>query len=134
MLAALFLASRSGVNGLVKIISVNLFLFGFGIAGLAFNQLSINAYLFMFCSGFGMVASIAGINTLIQFNVDDEMRGRVLSFYAIALMGMNPLGSFLAGSSASVIGLKYTLLISGLVCIITGVFFESRRKKLKNWF
>jgi MFS family permease len=134
LLAALFLASRSGVKGLIGIISVTLFIFGIGISLLAITSSSFIAYGLMFFCGFGMVASIAGINTLIQFSVSDEMRGRVLSFYAIALMGMNPVGSFLAGSAASSIGLKYTLLFSGITCIVTGIYFSGKRKKLENLF
>lgn len=132
--AALFLASRSGVKGLISIISLTLFVFGTGIVGLALIKSNIMAYAFMLFCGFGMVASIAGINTLIQFSVSDEMRGRVLSFYAIALMGMNPVGSFLAGSAASSIGLKFTLLISGITCVATGIYFSSKRKSLDTLY
>lgn len=133
LLAALFLASRSGKAGLSRIISITIFFFGIGITGLALNTLQSMSYIFMFFCGFGMVASIAGINTIIQFAVTDDMRGRVMSFYAIALMGMNPVGNFLAGSSASAVGLKYTMLTGGLVCILTGVFFLSRKKYLDQW-
>jgi MFS family permease len=130
LLAALYLASRSGVKGLLNVIVVSLFFFGAGIIGLAFSSYLWMAYGMMFFCGFGMVASIAGINTLIQSLTSDEMRGRVLSFYAIALMGMNPVGSFLAGTSASTIGLKYTLLIGGMACLVTGVFFSYRKKNM----
>lgn len=126
-LAALFLASRKGIKGLSGIISFTLFLFGIGVLGLSFITQQWIAYVFLFFCGFGMVASIAGINTIIQFVASDEMRGRVLSFYAIALMGMNPLGSFLAGTSASTIGLKYTLLIAGFACILAGIYFTSKK-------
>jgi len=80
-----------------------------------------------------MVAAIAGINTLIQFIISDEMRGRVMGFYAIALMGTNPVGSFLAGTSASTIGLQYTLFICFLICLLTGFYFGGNRKILKQW-
>lgn len=130
LLAALYLASRSGVKGLPKVILVSLFFFGAGITGLAFSSYQWIAYGMMFLCGFGMVASIAGINTLIQYFTSDEMRGRVLSFYAIALMGMNPVGSFLAGTSASAVGLKYTLLIGGMACLATAAFFSTRKKDM----
>lgn len=128
LLAALSLASRSGKAGLSRIVSVTIMLFGFGILGLAFNSVNAPAYVCMFFCGMGMVGSIAGINTLIQFSVSDEMRGRVMSFYAIASMGMNPLGSLFAGSLASAIGLKFTLLIGGLACIVTGGYFISQKE------
>lgn len=133
LLSALYLASRSGKTGLSGVIAATIFFFGIGISGLGLNTMHGPAYLFMFFCGLGMVASIAGINTLIQFAVSDEMRGRVMSFYAIALMGMNPVGSFIAGSAASAIGLKYTLLTGGLVCIVTGIWFMLQKKNLDSW-
>ena len=133
LLAALFLASRSGIKGLSTIISMALFFFGTGILGLALTNYHWVAYVFMFLFGFGMVASIAGMNTLIQYLSSDEMRGRVMSFYAIAIMGMHPLGSFLAGTSASAIGINYTIIIGGAFCIITGFIFFSRKKHLDKW-
>ncbi len=133
LLAALFLASRSGVKGLSGIISVNLFFFAFGILGMGLGSSHWNAYIMMFFCGMGMVASLAGMNTLIQYLISDEMRGRVMSFYAIALMGMTPVGSFLSGTSASTIGLKYTLLIGGAVCLVTGIYFMYRRNYLDRW-
>lgn len=133
LLAALFLASRSGVKGLTGIIAVSLFFFGFGILGMSLGTASWMAYVMMFFCGMGMVASLAGMNTLIQYLINDEMRGRVMSFYAIALMGMTPVGSFFSGVSASTIGLKYTMLIGGIVCLITGIFFTSRRNYLDRW-
>lgn len=133
LLAALFLASRSGVKGLSGIISVNLFFFAFGILGMGLGSSRWNAYIMMFFCGMGMVASLAGMNTLIQYLITDDMRGRVMSFYAIALMGMTPVGSFLSGTSASTIGLKYTLLIGGAVCLVTGIYFMYRRNYLDRW-
>jgi MFS family permease len=134
LLAALYLASRIGTNGLFRILIFATILFGTGIMALALSHQSWLAYSMMFLCGFGMIASIASINTLIQSTISDDMRGRVMSFYAVALMGMNPLGSFLAGSSASTIGIRYTLLIGGAVCVITGFIIALIRNKLKSWF
>ncbi len=131
--SALFLASRSGIKGLTGIISTSLFFFAFGILGMALGNKDWNAYIMMFFCGMGMVASLAGMNTLIQYVISDDMRGRVMSFYAIALMGMTPVGSFLSGTSASTIGLKYTLIIGGCACLFTGVYFFYKRNYLDRW-
>lgn len=127
--AALFLASRKNIRVLPHIIFLAILTFGAGIMGLSFSSTHILAYIMMFLAGFGMVAAIAGINTLIQHFTSDEMRGRVLSFYAIALLGMNPIGNFLAGSAASVFGLKITLFTGGLACFLTGIFYRWYTKK-----
>lgn len=131
--AALFLATRSGVKGLAGIITLALFVFGIATLGLAFLPFQPVVYVFLFLCGFGIVASIAAINTLIQSFVSDNMRGRVLSFYAIALMGMNPVGSFLAGTSASTIGTKYTIFIEGVICLIIGLYYLSHKRLLDRF-
>lgn len=131
LIAALFLASRSGIKGLSKIISLSLFLFCGGIIGMALFSTQWAAFIMMFFCGMGVVASLAAMNTLIQYLISDDMRGRVMSFYAIALMGMTPVGSFMAGTSASAIGLKLTLLIGGIACLITAIYFIYKKHYLE---
>lgn len=68
--------------------------------------------------GFGMMVQTASSNTVIQTIVDDDKRGRVMSFYTMAFMGVSPFGNLLAGSLASRIGAPHTVLIGGICCII----------------
>ena len=58
----------------------------------------------MLLCGFGMMQQMAASNTIIQTIVDDDKRGRVMSFYAMAFVGMAPFGSLLAGVLANAIG------------------------------
>ena len=51
-----------------------------------------------------MMQQMAASNTIIQTIVDDDKRGRVMSFYAVAFVGMAPFGSLLAGPLAHAIG------------------------------
>ena len=76
-----------------------------------------------------MITQIASSNTIIQTVVDDDKRGRVMSIYAMSLMGTMPIGSFLAGSLASVIGAPTTLLIGGILCIAGALVFALKHKK-----
>ena len=46
-----------------------------------------------------------------------------MSFYTMAFMGMAPFGAFLSGSLASLFGLSATFILSGIACILSGVFF-----------
>ena len=87
----------------------------------------------MVLAGLCMIITIASINTLVQTLVDEDKRGRVMSFYAMALMGMNPIGNFLAGSIASSIGIRYTLLFGGIITIITGIWFGRVRVHLRQY-
>jgi len=55
----------------------------------------------MVLTGIGQMVSNAGSNTLLQTLVDDDKRGRVMSFFTMAFMGATPVSSLIAGSLAS---------------------------------
>ena len=71
-----------------------------------------------------MIFTLSSINTLLQTITEEDKRGRVMSFYAMALMGTYPLGNLLAGSIASGIGIPYTLLIMGFITILSGTWLS----------
>jgi len=82
--------------------------------------------LLMFLTGFGMMVQTASSNTILQTVVEEDKRGRVMSFYAMAFMGMAPFGSLLAGSVASKIGAPNTLIIGGASCILGSFIFAKK--------
>jgi MFS family permease len=66
---------------------------------------------------------MASSNTVIQTIVDDEKRGRVMSFYMMAFLGTAPFGSLMAGWLSSRIGAPETLLLGGSCCIAGALLF-----------
>jgi MFS family permease len=85
--------------------------------------------------GFSMITTIAGGNTMIQTWVRDDMRGRVMATFSMAILGMAPLGSLAVGSLAHAIGVRLTLLACGLLATLTGLVhaYHLRQKgMLKN--
>jgi len=64
-------------------------------------------------TGLGFMVQMASSNTLLQTIVDEDKRGRVMSFYTMAVMGITPFGSLLAGSVAHAIGSAATLRLGG---------------------
>jgi len=123
LFAALYMASRKSVIGLGKIISTNIILLGLGIILAAFSKQIYFSSIVFFLTGLSMIFTLSSINTLLQTITDDDKRGRVMSFYSMALMGIYPLGNLLAGSIASGIGIPYTLLIMGFITILSGIWF-----------
>lgn len=124
---AIYLASRKGVEGLERIISIATIIFGLGLIAFSFStSLWLSLILILFAGFVVMVQTVAS-NTVLQSLTHDDKRGRVMSFYAVAFMGMAPFGSLLAGSLASKIGAPNALLISGFCCILGAVFFSKRR-------
>jgi MFS family permease len=128
----IYLASRRSVVGLVKILTFATAIFGLGLIVLAFSKNLFFSLSMMLLSGFGMLIQIAASNTLLQTITEDDKRGRVMSFFTMAFMGMSPFGNLIAGAMADKIGAPYTVLISGAVCIIGAIIFLTRIPSLRK--
>jgi len=133
LLGAFYMAARNSVVGLGKIISTSVILLGLSITLASFSDKMCYSLIVLFSGGLTMVLSLSAINTMLQTIADEDKRGRVMSFYSMALMGTNPIGNLLAGSIASGIGIPLTLLISGTITILTGIWFGLNRKLLRKY-
>ncbi|MEO6917422.1 MAG: MFS transporter [Chitinophagaceae bacterium] len=118
---ALFLASLKAGRNLRKILGINTIIFGLGLIFFSHMQYYPLALLFAMLAGFGMMSQITISNTLIQTTVDPSMRGRVISFYAMAFFGMQPLGGLLIGTISQYIGVPNTVLGEGIIALVIGV-------------
>ena len=85
----------------------------------------------MLFAGFGMIINIAAVNTILQTITEDDKRGRVMSFYTMAFIGMTPIGNLLAGILAEAIGAPNTVIISGAVCVIGAIIFSIKLPSIK---
>ena len=83
-------------------------------------------------TGLGMIVQMAANNTILQTIVDDDKRGRVMSFYSMAFMGMAPFGSLLAGAVADRIGVPYTFLGCGILCLLSIIPFAIQLPALRK--
>jgi MFS family permease len=132
LIGAIYLASRKSVLGLGKWIAIATSVFSLGLLFFSFSRniyLSVGLMLF---TGFGMMMQMASTNTLLQTLVDDDKRGRIMSLYVMAFMGTAPFGSFMAGSIASTIGAPYTVLSSGVICLIGAIVFYKNLPALRK--
>lgn len=129
-IAALYMASRKTVAGLPKIISLTVIFMGLAIITASFLQKLYLALPVFFFGGMFMILTLASVNTLLQTFAAENMRGRVMSFYAMALMGTTPIGNLVAGSVASGIGIPHTLQIFGMITLVAGMVFLINTKKL----
>jgi len=126
LIATVYLASRKTVLGLGRLIPISASTFA---AGIMLFSLSRNLWLSMALlavAGFGMMANMAACNTILQTIADDDKRGRVMSFYTMAFMGVAPLGSLIAGALAGRIGVTATLVIGGSLCIAASAVFATK--------
>jgi len=117
---AIFLASQKTGTNLKHILFINTLVFGAGLILFSHERNYALALFFVTIAGFGMMSQITVSNTLIQTTVAPDMRGRVISFYAMAFFGMQPLGGLLVGSISKWIGTTDTLMGEGIAALLIG--------------
>lgn len=131
LVSALSLAVRKTVLGLGKMIPLSTAAFGLGLMAFGFSRIFWVSLLLMLVCGFGMMQQMAASNTIIQTIVEDSKRGRVMSFYTVAFVGMAPFGSLLAGGLAHLIGAPYTVMFSGVCCLAGAAWFATRLSTIR---
>jgi MFS family permease len=129
---ALYLASRKSVIGLSRVIVVATCLFGAGLVGFALSQEVWLSVVMLMLIGFGMMVQLAACNTILQTIVDEGMRGRVMSFYGMAFLGMAPFGSLFIGVLAGPVGVVTTVTAGGLACLAGAAVFASQLPRLRS--
>ena len=129
---AFYLAGRSSVRGLGRVIVTATVLFGAGLLAVSVSRVLWLSVLCLGVAGFGMMAQMASSNTVLQTIVDDDKRGRVMSIYTMAFIGISPIGSILAGLAADRIGANATIGLGGAVCLGAAVFFAFRLPLIRH--
>jgi MFS family permease len=121
--SAMLLAVRKSVLGLGRMIGISAAIFGASLIAFSFSRMFWLSMLLLPFTGFGLMQQMAASNTILQTIVDDEKRGRVMAYYAMAFQGMAPFGSLLGGAVAGRIGAPATLVIGGAICLAGSVWF-----------
>ncbi len=136
LVAAIYLAGRKSVLGLGKIIALNSFIFALSVVIFSESRVLWFSMIVICFAGFSMMVEMAASNTILQTIVDEDKRGRIMSFYTMAFLGTAPFGSLLAGSLASRIGSPKTLFLSGVLCLAAAAIFfrnlPSLRKEMRS--
>lgn len=120
---ALFMAARTSVRGLGRVIASAVGLSGASLVAFAFSRWQWLSIALLLLAGFGIMLQMAASNTILQTIVDDDKRGRVMSLYSTAFLGSLPLGSLGAGALASRIGAPLTVALGGVACLAGALVF-----------
>jgi MFS family permease len=126
LISAISLAARKNVRGLIRIIPIAAAVFGAGLIGFGLSHAFWLSMVMAFVAGMGMMQGMAASNTIIQTLVTEDKRGRVMSYYTMAFVGMAPFGSLLAGAMASAIGAQVTVIVNGSVVVLGAIWFATR--------
>ena len=123
----LFLASRANVRGLERVIAIASFAAGAALALVSWTRGIAIAVPLLAIVGFGILVTSVATSMILQTIVDDDKRGRVMSLYTAAFLGVSPFGAVAAGAIADLIGVAATLTAGGVCCALAGLYLASRR-------
>jgi len=123
---AIFLTKRKSMARLKRIVSFTGILLATGMLCFAISRSLPLSLIFIAIGGLGQMMHTASTNTILQLSVDDDKRGRVMSFYTVCLQGTMPFGSLVAGAIAGALGGPWAMALMGLVCLLGTLFFRVR--------
>ncbi len=120
---AIMLATLKAGVDLRKVLFIFLMIFGAGL--ILFSHMSYFPLALVFATllGLGLMSQTTVSNTIIQTSVSGEMRGRVMSYFAMAFFGMQPMGGLLIGTVSQHLGAPNTLLLEGLAAVLIALVF-----------
>jgi len=125
-LATIFLAMRKSIHGLGRVMNIGIFTLSLGLMAFSFSKFVFLSLFLLIIVGFSMIVVVASCNMVIQAVVDEDKRGRVMSFYVMAFNGAAPMGSLMAGSLSSKAGAPVTVFFFGSACLLLAVVFSFR--------
>jgi MFS family permease len=134
LLGAIRLAGRKSVLGLGRIMPLAAAGMGLSLIVFGWSSWFWLSFASLVLLGFCMMTQMVSGNTLIQTIVEDRMRGRVMSLYTMAFMGMMPIGSLISGFLAEpyVLGPRYTTALGGGLALVGAVLFASRLPAIRG--
>jgi MFS family permease len=124
----LWLAKRENSDGLLKLAAISAVVFSVGLVAFSRVNNFMLALGIMSVLGFCLALVFSGMNTLLQHESPNELRGRVMSLYTTTFMGVAPFGSLAAGSLARALGAPLTLTAAGFLCIIGSILILIRAR------
>jgi MFS family permease len=128
----IYLATRKTVVGLGKVIVLAATILGLGLIAFSISRhLPLSLFTMLFV-GLGTILQIASSNTVLQTIVEEDKRGRVMSLFTMSFLGMTPFGNLLGGALAERIGAPTTLIIDGIICILTSIFLAKQLPSLRR--
>jgi MFS family permease len=132
LMGAIYLASRPSVLGLGRVIATSVTVFGVALVAFALSRTLWLSIALLPLVGAGFMVALASSNTVLQTIVEENLRGRVMAFYAMAFLGTAPIGSLMAGVLADHLGEPATVVIGGLACIVGSLWFRRKLGRLRE--
>jgi len=130
VLGAATLASRTTTRGIRNNLILGLFVSAIGIVVFGLSRSMVLSMLAQLVIGAGLTNFRASNNTLVQLFVSDDLRGRVMSTYQLAAVGMTPLGALEVGYLGTRLGPVQAVVLCGAITLICGIVLLTRLKSV----
>lgn len=132
LFGAIYMTRRKENTNFLRLIVFSSMLFCLSMMFFAYTTNLLLALLLIMIGEAGMLAQIAATNTYVQTRVDENMRGRVLSYYVMAFQGMQPLGSLLVGWTAHQTSASFTTSMEGLLGMVAALAFIPALRRVRR--
>lgn len=129
LMGAIYMTTLKTERKLLKIIAIAGLLLSANLVLFSYTRNFPLALFFIMLTEGGMLILISASNTYIQTHVEENMRGRVISYFVMAFSGMQPIGSLIVGALAHVTSAPFTLLLEGIAGMVTILLFIPAFKK-----
>jgi MFS family permease len=126
VLGALQFAARTSYKGLARWMGAMSAICAVCLIAFSESHVFWFSAVVLFVVGFAATSQMAATNTTVQNRVPDALRGRVMAVYATMFMGVQPIGSLIAGGVAKRIGAPYTLALFGAIVLLGSLVFIFR--------
>ena len=90
------------------------------------------SFLAMALIGFFLLLVANLTNSMVQTQVDDQFRGRIMGIYTLVFFGLAPIGSLIAGFAAEKIGEQWTVAISGMILLTAAIYTHIKMPYLRK--
>lgn len=132
LVMSIALASMSNLRRKGAVLLITMMIGGVIVIGIGASTWYLVTALIMFLWGLGGGIMINLNQTLAQSHTPDEMMGRVMSVITLAIAGMMPLGSLVAGGGAELIGAREWLMVCGVALVAIGAVLWVRLPALRE--
>lgn len=129
---ALYLAARRTSRYAGRIVATAVALLGAAVIGFGVSRSFVLSLILLIFVGAALLIQLATSNTLLQLTAPPELRGRIVSLYMLAFIGMAPIGSLLSGIAARTWGAPATVIAGGVVCVLAAILFATRIPTLRR--
>ncbi|MEH1820326.1 MAG: MFS transporter [Nostoc sp.] len=133
LFACLYLSIRRGIKGLERLIVVSQAFIGMSLISFSLSRQVWLSIVILVFTGCFTILMITSSNMIIQTLVAEDKRGRVMSFYALAMVGMMPFGNLLAGTLAHNFGATNALIVCGSLSMLGALCFSTQLPAVSRW-